>query len=224
MTTVTELRARVRGGVDRHGLRGSLWRIAEIAKSVVYRNEHHLWFGLDLHDRADGAPLPDGVVLHEGTAADAESLAFTSLTTTEVADRLDAGATLWLARDGDAVAFCCWTFPRRTPVLAAAGGWLELPDGVACLEDSVTAPDHRGRGLAPASWAIIAATLASQDVQQLVTKVETTNAPSIRAVEKAHFRRIGLMTYRRVGPHERVRLDVFDGDETALQLEGLLAR
>jgi hypothetical protein len=32
------------------------------------------------------------------------------------------------------------------------------------------------------------------------------------------------MTYRRVGPHERVRLDVIDRDETALALERLLAR
>jgi RimJ/RimL family protein N-acetyltransferase len=224
MTTVTELRARVRGGVDRHGLRGSLWRLAEIAKSIVYRNEHHVWFGLDLPHEDGPASLPDGIVLHEGTPADAEAIAFTSLMTTEIADRLSAGGTLWLARDGDAVAFCCWTFPRRTPVLAATGGWLELPDGVACLEDSVTAPDHRGRGLAPAAWAIIAARLAAQDLAQLVTKVETTNAPSIRAVEKAHFRRIALMTYRRVGPHERVRLDVIDRDETALALERLLAR
>jgi RimJ/RimL family protein N-acetyltransferase len=85
-------------------------------------------------------------------------------------------------------------------VATAPGAWLELPDGVICLEDSMASPAIRGRGVAPAVWTRLAADLRSRGCESLITKVDATNAPSTRAVGKAGFEEILTMDIRRVGP------------------------
>jgi L-amino acid N-acyltransferase YncA len=105
----------------------------------------------------------------------------------------------------------CWIYNGRAPVAAARGGWLELPPGVACLEDSVTAASHRGRGIAPRAWDQIAVALRKRGVATMITKVEVDNAPSRRAVEKAGFVGVAVQRMARTGP--RVRVDVTVQDE-----------
>ncbi len=106
--------------------------------------------------------------------------------------------------EGQTAAFSCWVFHGRAPVLAARGGWLALPPGVVCLEDSVTNPDYRGRGIAPAAWGGIAATLHARGLTSLITKVAVDNAPSRKACLKAGFVEVGTMRLTRVGPRYRV--------------------
>jgi GNAT superfamily N-acetyltransferase len=98
-----------------------------------------------------------------------------------------AGGELWLVRDGENVVFACWIFPERTPVGDAPGGWLTLPPGVQCLEDSVAAPAARGRGIAPATWALVADVLERRGAETLVTKVSDDNTGTQRAIAKAGF-------------------------------------
>ncbi len=62
---------------------------------------------------------------------------------------------------------------------AARGGWLSLPEGTVCLEDSVTSPDYRGRGVAPAAWSQIAAAAAEDGYATMVTKVRRPTRPLV---------------------------------------------
>ena len=64
----------------------------------------------------------------------------------------------------------CWIFRERTPVFAARSGWLKLPLDTVCLEDSVTSPAYRGRGLAGAAWSEIARVLQGQHVGAMITQ------------------------------------------------------
>src|SRR5439155_6234627 len=108
--------------------------------------------------------------------------------------RLQAGAELWLVLDDqDRTLFAAWLFEGATPVLAAPGGMLRLPAGVASLEDSVASPLARGQGIAPAAWARMADALAERGVPTMVTTVHARNAPTHRPVGK-----VGLTEYAAV--------------------------
>ena len=133
----------------------------------------------------------------------------------ETRRRLDEGAQLWTVVKGDEAAFACWIFPSVTPVLQARGGTYSLPAATACLEDSVTSPNHRGKGIAPAAWTKIAQRLAAEGFEVLITKVNVENVPSRRAVEKAGFRGVNVMRYKRRGPVARVRFDPLPAGEPA---------
>jgi len=67
-----------------------------------------------------------------------------------------------------------------------------VPRGVAFLEDSVTAPTYRGRGIASAAWQQIAGVLPTEGLCELVTIVDVTNVASRRAVTKAGFQEVAV--------------------------------
>ena len=96
---------------------------------------------------------------------------------------------------------------------AARGGWYELPDGVACLENSLASPKHRGHGIAPAAWAGIAASLRDDGFEVLITRAEVENVAVRRALEKIGFRAAGVMHRSRRGVRSRV---VFRDESTEL--------
>jgi RimJ/RimL family protein N-acetyltransferase len=84
---------------------------------------------------------------------------------------------------------------------------LRLPPGVVTLEDSFTAANHRGKGLAGAAWTEIAKGLRATGVEAIITKVEVENIPSRKAVLKAGFREVSVMHLRRRGRHETVEIE-----------------
>jgi GNAT superfamily N-acetyltransferase len=92
-------------------------------------------------------------------------------------------------------------------VRSGPGGWVWLPAGVACLEDSATAPDFRGRGVAPAAWTAVGDRLRERGTSVLVTKVAIENVASCRAVAKAGFVHVATMRAIRLGPHVAVEVD-----------------
>ena len=113
--------------------------------------------------------------------------------------------------DDDGPLFSCFTFRKATPVAAAAKGRLPLPPGTACLEDSVTSAAARGRGIAPACWTLIGDELAAAGFTTLVTKIETSNAASRRAVEKVGFEPVAVMDFVRVGARRRTAVEALGG-------------
>ena len=121
----------------------------------------------------------------------------------EVRDRRAAGNDLWLAEDEGGPLFRCWIYRRRAPVLAAPGGWLEIPAETVVLEDSATTPRARGRGIAPGAWTAIADSLRDEGLTHMITKVGVENEASRRAVVKAGFREIGVMRLVKAGPRKR---------------------
>jgi L-amino acid N-acyltransferase YncA len=196
----------VRRVVGREGVGGTARLIAIRLRRLVYLREQHIWYLL-LLGAVEQLPLAAGYELRLATEADLAMLATLSGMRAETAaKRRSDGAQLWLLVHGREAAFCCWIFPRQTPMRAAVGGMLELPAGVACLEDSFTGAEHRGRGLAGAAWTRIAARAGGDGFKALITKVEVTNVPSRKAVEKAGFVNAGTMELLRRGRSERVTL------------------
>src|SRR3954470_7655469 len=190
-----------------HGLRATSRTVLGEIRARVYLDEAHAWYGLDLAGVRAPASLPEGLKLIRATDADVPAyveLGAASAASTRA--RLAAGASLWLVTEGPRAAFASWTFAHATPVQAARGGSLRLPEHCVCLEDSVTAPDFRGRGIAPAAWNGIARRLREEGLALMITKVGVTNAPSRRAVTKAGFVEFAITRHRRRAQRRRVEV------------------
>lgn len=199
------------------GPRAALTRAWELVRRPVYCHEEHVWYQLDLNGDRPRREFVEGVRLVRAGPEDARRIEELGQEEPEARKRLSAGNDLWMALDEHTrPLFACWTFRSETPVLAAPGGQLQLPAGTACLEDSVTSPLARGKGIAPASWTAIADALASEGFESMITKVTTDNAPSRKAVEKAGFREIGLMRLTRIGPRQQVSLSRSGGVADAI--------
>ncbi len=221
-------RARAARALRRHGPAGIARIAAERTRAHVRLDEEHVWYGLELPS-ATGRPFgdaSDGLSLVEPRIAE-ELAPFDGLPTLDSAKawaRVQEGGRPWLVLDGALPAFGCWTFATRAPMTAARGGWLELRDEDVALEDSVAAPIARGRGIAPRTWDHIAWALAADGAARMLTKVETTNTSSRRAVTKAGFREIGIMRLRRRGPLTRVDVEVLDANPMGAELARRLNR
>jgi ribosomal protein S18 acetylase RimI-like enzyme len=197
---------RLTRGLHRHGLIGTGRRALGEAWSLAYLHEEHVWYSLELAPGRPRRTLPDGLRLtREGANVKPPPLAGE-----EARERLAIGAEVWVVRDGDQVAFACWIFRTRAPVLAAPTRWLEIPAGAVVLEDSVTSPLFRGRGIAPAAWSGIADSLTVEGLERVLTKVEVENTSSRRAVEKASFAEVAIMRLTRVGFRKRVEIEAFE--------------
>lgn len=206
-------------------LKQALEQARHQASRIPYLRERHVWYRLDLPFTAAPPPLPQGMYLQQ--AGHDELGLLQPLQTVgrfEAECRLSAGADLWMIRDGTSAATCFWIFWDRSPVLAASHGWMLLPEGTVCLEDSVTAPAYRGRGLAPAGWARVAAQLSEQGVSSIITKIEEQNTPSRRAVEKIGFREVAVMDLERVWMMRHVEVAPRVDDQAAQFLRERLTR
>lgn len=204
---------RLSRAVERHGARGVARIASKRARRRFNADEAHIWYSLDLGEDRPRRELPEGLVLRLATEADFPAIeALPGADPVHALRRgLAAGHELWVVDDGERLAFCCWIHLGVAPVLAARHGSLVLPAGVVCLEDSVTSPDFRGRGVAPGAWAAIADRFAAAGYSAVITKVETDNQPSRRAVEKAGFREIATMRLERRGFTTRVTVVPGDG-------------
>ena len=215
-----EIPGRIRRAVARHGVMGAL-------RHAPYLHEEPVWYRLDLGVERDVRPLAEGMTLRPGTPEDIARLPEVLLRVRPDAARARfevPGTELWLVEEGARPRFACWLFGVRTPVATAPGSWLELPPGVVCLEDSMAAPEIRGRGVAPAVWTRLAAELRGRGCTSMITKVDATNEPSTRAVGKAGFEEILRMDVRRVGPVWRADATVAPQDPLGELLLARLAR
>ena len=199
--------------IRRHGLIGCARKALHTAQRVMrnahYLHESHVWYRLDLRRKLPPAQLPMGLELVQGGVE--QFMLLESLETVgrrEALRRLATGTDLWIVRAGTQPIFCCWIFHRTAPLLAAPGGRLTLPSGSVALEDPVTAPDYRGRGIAPAALIKVAEMLALQGFTAIVGKVEKHNIPSRHMLEKAGFEEIATMDLERVWLKPHVKLSV----------------
>jgi GNAT superfamily N-acetyltransferase len=201
----------------RDGIGAALAHAWELARHQFYNREEHIWYQLDLNAERPRRELVEGVRLVRAGAGDAHRVEDVGQFEGEALKRLAGGNDLWLAVDDqDRTLFACWTFRSETPMLAAPHGRLPLPRGTACLEDSVTSPLARGKGIAPAAWTAIADILATEGFESMITKVTTDNVPSRKAVEKAGFREIAVMRMTSVVTRQHVALAASGGVADAL--------
>lgn len=192
-----------------------------------------VWYHLDLLDPGrPRPPLDPEFTLRRGTRADMPLLrrfphdtSVTVMSDRLLADRLDAGATLWIVTAGDRPAFSCWTLVGEAPMGVGFPG-VPLPRWTALLEDSLSAPGFRGRGVAPGTWSAIGDELVRAGMTALLTRVEVENTASRRAVEKAGFRPVAQV--RQWGsvwqPHAAVTFTGGEGEHAWLRAAELRPR
>lgn len=214
---------RLRRELARRGLLAVARRVVGIARERLYLEETHVWYELALDGQRTPRPLMEGLVLVE--ADDRQTGLLDQLPAMSSHDALrlrTRGARLFLVLKDRLPLFACWIHTAETPAIAARGGWLSLPPGTVCLEDSLTAPAARGLGVAPGAWSELASRLAAEGVDTMITKVQVENTPSRRAVEKAGFQEAGVMRLRRLGP--RARVTISDDSPLAAHLRRALGR
>ena len=207
--------------IRRHGVRDAFTRAARRLAWRFHAHERHTWYELGVETKQARLPLADGLRLRLAEESDlARVAALPEATTIPTMRRLRAGGhQLWIVDGGGALEFACWIFRAHAPVAAAKGHWIALPDSVVCLEDSLTAPEVRGRGIAPGAWCALADLLHREGVRAIVTKTEHWNQPSHRALAKAGFRETAEMTLDRSWGRSRVTVAPLDGGTGPLLAE-----
>lgn len=188
----------------------------------AYLHEEHVWYQCDLDGERPRRELPQPTRLVHAETPHLAALERLGQSSEEALERLQAGNDIWIVLDGSEPLFSCCTFRRVAPVSAASHGTLTLPEGAACLEDSVTSRAARGRGIAPGAWTLICDQLREAGYTALVTKIETENAASRRAVEKVGFRPVAVMRHHRVALLRRTAVEVRGGglgQELAMRLK-----
>lgn len=208
----------------RYGPSGCVRKAISSARRLAYMRQNHFWYRLDL--LAEGRPrygLWQGLRLIRAGEQDLPLLdQLQTVGRNEAQRRLHLGADLWIVRKDETPVFSCWTFHSRSPVFAARGGWLELPEGTVCLEDSMTAPVYRGLAVGPVAWSQIGGILAGEGVGAMVTKIDRDNVASRRAVQKIGFKEIASMTHVRIGPWSSVEVEsVGEGSDASFLVDRL---
>ena len=185
-----------------------LWReglvgTARLAVRSVKFDSAHVWYELSLEgDHPEPALDPSFSLVRSGRS-ELPLEPLWPVSSDERERRLADGGTLWLVLDGEQRVFSCWILGKGMRVGGAPGSgrWLVFPDDTVCLEESLTAAAYRGRGVAPAAWAAITATIAADrpEVTRIVTPVEDWNTPSRTAVEKVGFRELAFVRQHKRG-------------------------
>jgi GNAT superfamily N-acetyltransferase len=203
-----QLLARAQGLVQRRGVRNASSLVVRKAAARVFHNTDHVWYSVAPGGERPRRALPEGYAFGCGDESSMHLLlGLDTVSPYTARRRLAERADLWFViAPGGEPAFACWTFHGRTPVFAASGGALTLPDGVSSLEDSVTSAGHRGRGIAPAAWTLVADELARRGIGQLITTIGAENAASRKAIVKAGFRPFAVIRHERRFGRRRVRV------------------
>lgn len=198
-------------GVRRNGVTGSARIAVRRAHHAASASADEGWHVLRL-DRPDRPrrELPEGLRLrlcseHELDYA-APALA-DDVSTGMIERRFERRQRMWIAESDDGPAFTCWIFTGYTPSAVAPGQRLDLPPGFVGLEDSFTAPDFRGKGVAPAAWTAIADLMESEGATAIATPVAESNEASRRGVAKAGFEQMAVAHLRRRAFRTRVRVE-----------------
>lgn len=202
---------RLRRVIRRHGVTGCLVLAARYAAqslfTAVYRHERHVWYAAAPAAVKTDRPLPEGFELQRAGREQLDLLSWSNLYGWSAAETfLAEGGELWIVREAEQAAFCCWIFLERVPTVAARGGWKDLPSNTVCLEGAVTNAEYRGRGIAPAAWSLIAQTLNEKGIRSIIAKVEEGNMSMRRAVLKAGFHEVAITDYLQMAGLSRVRV------------------
>jgi ribosomal protein S18 acetylase RimI-like enzyme len=176
-------------------------------RTALYVDESHIWYSMSLAGDVRISHLPTGMDLVAVSAEQIDVLLDTPFHDRATAHQAleQGGACGWSLREHGRTIFSCWTFAARVPAVQAVGGWLELPANVDFLENSVAAPDQRGRRLAATTWSVTCNRLRARGASALFTKVEVGNAPARKAVERFGFQTVATTRFRRRAGFRRLQ-------------------
>jgi hypothetical protein len=203
---VLSLISQLRLALHRHGVRGTIGKVVQRARELLYFDRTWIWYELPLGADRLHASLPPGLVLTRGGASEASLLNELPLGNKWRARRwLGAGNDLWLVLDEGRPVFACMIFHGSTPTRATRGGWLPLPPDVVCLEASSTSTSYRGRGpIGPAAWSQIADRLEKTGAKSIITHVGEELKVMRWALVRSGFREIATVHLQSVGLRRRV--------------------
>ncbi len=214
-----ELTRRTTSALRRHGLGGFGRRVLRRLGPVPRWAAVWIWYELDLTAvrPAPGAGSRD-LELRRAGADDLGVLdrlppdSWVSYMTRDIGARwIRDGGTLWLASIGGSPAMVCWTFTGQAPLHGARRGRVVLPADVVFVEDVLTWPAFRGRGVASSVLASIAADHALSGARTLVTRVQVPNVVSRRLFERLGFREVARMQIVKRDWRTRIRVAFPDG-------------
>lgn len=198
-------------GVRRNGLTGSARIVVRSARRAASASADEGWHVLRL-DRGDRPrrELPEGLRLRLGAPEDLDYAApglAEDVSIGMIERRFERGQRMWIVESDTGPAFTCWIFTGYTPSAVAPDQRLDLPPGFVGLEDSFTAPDFRGKGVAPAAWTAIADLMEREGALAIATPVAESNEASRRGVAKAGFEQVAVAHLRRRAFRTSVRVE-----------------
>jgi hypothetical protein len=208
-----------------YGLKAAASKVLTFARKRIYVDETHVWYELTLgpnRPRVDRLPNLSLTRVGVRDLLLLEQLP-TNVDVCEARRRIEAGHDLWLSLKGRQPIFACWVFHGSLPVIASRHGHIALPSEIVAFEDSVASPAYRGRGIGLVVWPKIADRLEQSPARTIITKVEEPNVTARRAFEKAGFREVMAVHFRRKGPWRGLTMRTGDG-VTASWLAEQLAR
>ena len=211
---------KLRRALRRDGMIGTVRLALFRVRQRVWISETHVWYQLG-RASAPAADLPPDSELVRFAGDQTDGLTGLGLIGADLdiaAQRLRDGAELWVVVRADDALFECFTYRQQAPIAGAPGGAIEVPDGMAIIEDVITAVPHRGRGIAPAALGSVATRLAEAGADTVLAKVERDNRASRRAFRKAGFRTLARMRRRTRGPVTAVALDGPPNDRAVVVL------
>jgi GNAT superfamily N-acetyltransferase len=210
--------AQSREGLSQRGVAGMLGQAALRVRERVSLHEEHYWYELRLALLPDLPPLEPPLRFVVASGVELALFAELGQNVATARRRVEAGETPLLVLDGEQPAFGCWIISTEIPTPAAPKGKLTLPDGSVCLEDSVTHPQQRGRGLTVKALIAIVAYLREIGVQSMITKVPCENTAARKAALGNGFQEIARVQLDRIGPRRRVAVEVLNDAPTGAYL------
>lgn len=167
-----------------------------------FKQENHFLYYCDIGALAQASrPLPDGLTVHICDRHNVdELLAIASPLPPIIANRIEKGDIAFIAMHG-----AKWVF-RSSVVIGpqchqVTGYPLHLGEHDAYLECAETAPELRGKGIAPAMMGVTMQALLARGYRRAFLTIALSNTASCRAAEKGGAQRIGLLFARRLIGH-----------------------
>jgi GNAT superfamily N-acetyltransferase len=219
-----QLKSKLKHQLRHRGVKGTLGVAIRRAQNQLYLDETHVWYELALGSNRLQKTLQPGLELIRSGADDLPLLdELPTVSAYEARQRMEAGRDLWLVLDDRQPIFACWIFHDSVPLLAARNGQLALPPETVYLEDSITSPSYRGRGIvAPAAWSRVADRLEKVGVKSIITKVEADNKVMRWALAKSGFCDIAIMRFRKAGLRRYITVRAKTGATADWLVEQLL--
>jgi GNAT superfamily N-acetyltransferase len=105
----------------------------------------------------------------------------------------DGVRDFFIYREGDSLGHVSWLYYKDDP-----NRILQLDEGECEIKFCLTFPEFRGKGLYPAALDAIQVWLKGQGYRRCFICVKSDNVASIRGIEKAGFRPVGMTRLRKV--------------------------
>lgn len=190
--------------VRQEGLRPTVAAAARRLRHAVWLRESHVWLLIGLDEPRPRPRLAPDLHFVRVPDQDVDSVAQLGASVATAGRRLARGHQLFATRQGARTVGVVWAFLGEAPTVVMPTGWLPLPDGYVNVEDTLVAPDQRGKGIAPAQYSLTFDDLRDKGFTHVVGKVPVDNVANRRACAKLGWTEVAVVDLLRVLGWRRV--------------------